>query len=76
MTDARPVLVLTVGLPGTGKTTLAKRLADERRILRLTPDDWMAPLFQHKLAALGQRPLADTAAARLTVSTRKPIAPA
>ena len=47
MSDARPTLVLTVGLPGTGKTTLAKRLADERRILRLTPDDWMAPLFQH-----------------------------
>ncbi|GHJ46840.1 hypothetical protein Cs7R123_41820 [Catellatospora sp. TT07R-123] len=41
----RPTLLLTVGLPGAGKTTLAKQLADERRILRLTPDDWMAPLF-------------------------------
>ncbi|MEV4533939.1 ATP-binding protein [Asanoa sp. NPDC049518] len=40
-------LVLTVGLPGTGKTTLAKRLAAERRVLRLTPDEWMAPLFHH-----------------------------
>jgi predicted kinase len=43
----RPTLLLTVGLPGSGKTTLAKRVAEERRILRLTPDEWMAPLFQH-----------------------------
>ncbi|REG00648.1 putative kinase [Asanoa ferruginea] len=43
----RPTLLLTVGLPGSGKTTLAKRVADEHRVLRLTPDDWMAPLFQH-----------------------------
>ncbi|GIF62933.1 hypothetical protein Ais01nite_09680 [Asanoa ishikariensis] len=42
----RPTLVLTVGLPGSGKTTLAKRVAAERRMLRLTPDEWMAPLFQ------------------------------
>ncbi|HTF10200.1 MAG TPA: AAA family ATPase [Asanoa sp.] len=42
----RPALLLTVGLPGSGKTTLAKRVAEERRILRLTPDEWMAPLFQ------------------------------
>ena len=41
----RPTLFLTVGLPGAGKTTMAKQLADERCILRLTPDEWMAPLF-------------------------------
>jgi predicted kinase len=41
----RPTLFLTVGLPGAGKTTLAKQIADEWRILRLTPDEWMAPLF-------------------------------
>lgn len=46
-----PTLMLTVGLPGVGKTTLAKRLARERRMLRLTPDDWMAPLFGHNDAA-------------------------
>ena len=40
-----PVLYLTVGLPGAGKTTLATRIAEEQRILRLTPDEWMAPLF-------------------------------
>lgn len=38
-------LFLTVGLPGAGKTTRARALAREHSILRLTPDDWMAPLF-------------------------------
>jgi len=47
----QPVLYLTVGLPGAGKTTLARRLADELGILRLTPDEWMAPLFGHNDAA-------------------------
>lgn len=42
---AAKTLYLTVGLPGTGKTTLARRLAQELGILRLTPDEWMAPLF-------------------------------
>jgi predicted kinase len=36
---------LTVGLPGAGKTTRARALAREYGILRLTPDEWMAPLF-------------------------------
>jgi predicted kinase len=34
-----------LGLPGVGKTTLARRIAAEESILRLTPDEWMAPLF-------------------------------
>ncbi|MER7754460.1 ATP-binding protein [Kitasatospora sp. NPDC097643] len=38
-------LFLMVGLPGAGKTTRARQLADEHRALRLTPDDWMIPLF-------------------------------
>ena len=49
--DLHPVLFLTVGLPGVGKTTRAKELASTHRILRLTPDEWMAPLFGHNDAA-------------------------
>lgn len=47
MCSSGPTLFLTVGLPGAGKTTRAKELAREHSILRLTPDDWMAPLFGH-----------------------------
>ncbi len=38
-------LFLMVGLPGAGKTTRAKELAAGHRALRLTPDEWMIPLF-------------------------------
>lgn len=34
-------LLLTCGLPGSGKTTLARQLAADRRALRLTKDEWM-----------------------------------
>lgn len=37
-------LVLMCGLPGAGKTTLAKRLADSMPAVRLCPDEWMAEL--------------------------------
>lgn len=40
-----PVLYLLVGLPGAGKTTEARRLAAVQRAVRLSPDDWMLPLF-------------------------------
>jgi AAA domain len=40
-----PTLYLLVGLPGSGKTTLARQLETERYALRLTPDEWMMPLF-------------------------------
>ncbi|WP_392544451.1 AAA family ATPase [Oryzobacter telluris] len=43
--SSSPTLFLTVGLPGVGKTTRAKQLASTHRVLRLTPDEWMAPLF-------------------------------
>jgi predicted kinase len=39
-------LVLICGLPGSGKTTLAKRLEAERSALRLCPDEWIAPLLK------------------------------
>jgi predicted kinase len=34
-------LILTCGLPGSGKTVLAKQLAADRRALRLTQDEWL-----------------------------------
>lgn len=37
-------LFLMCGLPGAGKTTLAKQLERERHALRFTPDDWIASL--------------------------------
>ena len=42
---SQPTLHFTSGLPGVGKTTLARRLAVEHRALLLNPDEWMAPLF-------------------------------
>ena len=40
-----PVLHLTTGLPGTGKTTLARQIEHRDNAIRLTPDEWMQPLF-------------------------------
>ena len=34
-----------VGLVGAGKTTRALQIAAERHAVRLTPDEWMIPLF-------------------------------
>jgi predicted kinase len=59
-------LILICGLPGAGKTTLAKRLEDELRAVRLCPDEWKHDLgvdyydeemrvrLEHRLWRLGQ----------------------
>ncbi len=39
MSQAR--LILTCGLPGTGKTALARQLAADRGAVRLTKDEWL-----------------------------------
>ncbi|HEY6962338.1 MAG TPA: ATP-binding protein [Gaiellaceae bacterium] len=42
MSEAR--LILTCGLPGAGKTALARQLAADRRAVRLTKDEWLTAL--------------------------------
>lgn len=42
MRDVRATrLLLTCGLPGAGKTTLAERLAEDRGAVRLSKDEWL-----------------------------------
>jgi predicted kinase len=37
-------LIIVCGLPGSGKTTLARRLEKERSAVRFCPDEWMDAL--------------------------------
>lgn len=37
-------LIIICGLPGSGKTTLAKKLEQELNAIRFCPDDWMEDL--------------------------------
>ena len=39
-----PKLIIVCGLPGAGKTTLARRLEGELRAIRFSPDDWLNAL--------------------------------
>jgi predicted kinase len=52
---AATTLFLMVGLPGAGKTTVARELAVSHHALRLTPDEWHLPLFGESLRADGKR---------------------
>ncbi|MBS4177873.1 AAA family ATPase [Lederbergia citrea] len=42
-------LHLMIGLPCSGKTTLARELEKKYSALRLTPDEWHIPLYGHDL---------------------------
>src|SRR3954452_14213483 len=46
---------LMVGLPGVGKTTLARELERAGGALRLTTDEWMASLFGLRWADFGSK---------------------
>jgi predicted kinase len=50
----RPTLDLMVGLPGVGKTTAARALEKAGGALRLTPDEWMVPLFGLRWVEFGR----------------------
>lgn len=64
-----PRLILTCGLPGAGKTTLARQLAADRGAVCLTKDEWLWALgatpwdtptrekVEHELWRLGQEVL-------------------
>jgi len=41
MNAPKPKFILICGLPGSGKTTLAKRLEGELNAVRFCPDEWM-----------------------------------
>jgi predicted kinase len=44
-----PTLYLMVGLPGSGKTTLAREIEAEGNALRLSPDEWVVALYGREL---------------------------
>ena len=46
---ALPILHVMVGLPGSGKTTLARQIAAQTGAVRFTPDDWHLRLYGQDL---------------------------
>ena len=58
-----PTLFLLCGLPGSGKTSLARKIERDHNALRLCPDEWLAPLFGTEL------PQEQLDAARIPVET-------
>jgi predicted kinase len=70
-----PRLIIVCGLPGSGKTTLAKRLEDSLRAIRFSPDEWMNALsldlydegMREKIEALQWKFVQDLLALGLTI---------
>lgn len=54
ITSPMPTLHLVCGLPGAGKTTLAKQLELSANAVRLCPDEWIAALMANPYDRAGQ----------------------
>ena len=52
-------LILICGLPGAGKTTLAKNLASERKAIRFCPDEWILALLKNQADSVERSRLRD-----------------
>lgn len=65
MKSIKPTLTLFCGLPGSGKTRIAKQLEQSTDAVRLCTDDWLtdidADLFDEELRELMQQKLYDLA---------------
>ena len=65
MKSIKPTLTLFCGLPGSGKTRIAKQLEQSTGAVRLCTDDWLtdidADLFDEELRELMQQKLYDLA---------------
>ena len=52
-------LIMVCGLPGSGKTTVAKRLEAERNAIRMCPDDWIEAVLEDPMDSVEKGRLRD-----------------